>query len=148
MRIYYIFIINDNFKDIYKNNEMIIFNLLETMYNSRNYDLMLSVGIYKQAVSWFSKGKYDNYIWNMYNQNIGYSHTKKIHYIHINDEKTGMMVYNSHIRIATNQVFPIFLNDINSLSKNAFICDFENKEYFWLKDCKNLLKKASNFSKI
>lgn len=148
MKIYYIFIIKDSFRKLYKHNGIIIFNLLETMYNSKDYDLMLSVGIYKQAVSLFSKKNYDNYIWNIYNENSNYSISKKIHYINLNSEKSGLMVYNSHIRIATNVDFPIFLYDINHLSKNAFVCEFQTKEFFWLSNSRNILKKESEFSKM
>ena len=47
------------------------------------------------------------------------------------DEITLLKVFNSHIKIKSNKNYTPFLNTIKQYNKNIFICDFENKDYFW-----------------
>ena len=43
-----------------------------------------------------------------------------------------MVITNSNLKIKSNINNPIFLNDINNFYDNIFVCDFLNKDYFWL----------------
>lgn len=148
LKTYYIFVINDVFKNVYKANENILFNLLETMYNSKNYDLKLCASIYKQMVCLFNRSKYNSFVWNRYKDNAYYEVDDMIHRINVIGEKTSMLVYNSHIRITSNADFPIFLYDLNRLSDSIFVCDFETKDYFWVESAILNLKKEDKFSKM
>ena len=46
-------------------------------------------------------------------------------------EKTKLTVYNTYIKIRTNQNLTSFFKVLNK-EKNIFVCDFNNKDYFWL----------------
>ena len=134
MRTYYIFVVNDVFKKLYQGNESVLFSIIETMYNSKKTDIGLCADIYKQVVSIFNKRLYDEFILNKFKTDENYCLTDKIHYYNIGQTKNGMIIYNSHIRISTNQSGFVFLKPLSMLSDNMFICDFDNQEYFWLED--------------
>ena len=36
------------------------------------------------------------------------------------------------IMLKTDDIYSVFLNDLNEYMDNIFICDFKNKDYFWL----------------
>ena len=148
MKTYYIFIINDNCKRLYKNNSKELYSILEIMYNSKKNDILLCTDIYKQVVNLFNKRVYDEFIYNKYKTDEHYSIGKKIHYYNIGNTKNGMIIYNSHIRIATNKESSIFFNDLNFLSKGMFVCNFDDKEYFFLESKMNILQKEYIFSTI
>ena len=47
-------------------------------------------------------------------------------------EYAKLSIKNANIKIKTNINFPIFLKTIYNYTDNIFICDFVNKDYFWL----------------
>ena len=46
------------------------------------------------------------------------------------NEKSRMVVDKNFILITTTKEYPSFFKTIPK--KNFFVCDFQNKEYFWL----------------
>lgn len=70
-------------------------------------------------------------------------HTKKTlnkHVLNNLTENTKLTVYNTYIKIKTNKNITDFFKVLEN-EENIFICDFNNKDYFWLSkvNAKNLV---------
>jgi hypothetical protein len=63
-----------------------------------------------------------------YSRNVNVHTIKNLYF----DEISKLTVYNSHIKIKTNINYPTFIDSLRNFEKNIFVCDFINKDYFWL----------------
>ena len=55
-----------------------------------------------------------------------------MHMITTSIECSKLVISNSNLKIKTNAAYCKFFNIINEYSDNIFVCDFVNKDYFWL----------------
>ena len=62
---------------------------------------------------------------------MNYTRDNNIHII-CNEKYNKLLINNSCMILKTNDIYSVFLNDINMHLDNIFICDFQNKDYFWL----------------
>ena len=132
MRTYYIFKINKYFSYVYKNKPYKIYKTIEEIYHTKEYDMVLTYKIYEQIAIPFSKGELNKYLYELYNDNICYLTNKNTHIYSNNFEYSKLVITNSNLKIKTSVNYLIFLNDINNYFDNIFVCDFINKDYFWL----------------
>lgn len=131
MRTYYIFKINKYFTYIYKRFPYKMYKIIEELYYTKEYDMLNSYKYYCRFAVPFNKISLNEYIYNQNKKNINYKRDNNIHII--NNEKYNKLQINSTCMILrTNDIYSIFLNDISSDQDNIFICDFKNKDYFWL----------------
>lgn len=131
MRTYYIFKINKYFAYIYKRFPYKMYKIIEELYYTQDYDILSSYKFYQRFAVPFNKISLNEYIYNLNKKNINYKRDNNVHII--NNEKYNRLQINSTCMILkTNDIYSIFLNDINNHQDNIFICDFKNKDYFWL----------------
>lgn len=131
MRTYYIFKINKYFAYIYKRFPYKMYKIIEELYYTQDYDILSSYKLYQRFAVPFNKISLNEYIYNLNKKNINYKRDNNVHII--NNEKYNRLQINSTCMILkTNDIYSIFLNDINNQQDNIFICDFKNKDYFWL----------------
>lgn len=131
MRTYYIFKINKYFAYIYKRFPYKMYKIIEELYYTQDYDILSSYKFYQRFAVPFNKISLNEYIYNLNKKNINYKRDNNVHII--NNEKYNRLQINSTCMILkTNDIYSIFLNDINNQQDNIFICDFKNKDYFWL----------------
>ena len=141
MRTYYIFNINNYFTYMYKNKPYRIYKILEEMYNVKKSDIVLSYKLFEQIAYSFNKNKLNEYVNYLFKYNTSYYNRLYSHIICNNQEYTKLTINNSNIKIKSNINYPSFLDILINYSDNIFVCDFINKDYFWLcklveKDCK------------
>ncbi len=127
MRTYYLFIIKDNLKQMYKNNSNSLYKKLE-LFNSKNISLNYKMTIYNQ-------------ICNVYNKDIIINYLNKLKFLKNNNNK---FLYKSKDEISlfefncaccliiTNKNLSYFFKFLNYYTKNIFVSDFKNNDYFWL----------------
>jgi len=132
VRTYYIFKINKYFSYVYKNKPYKIYKTIEEIYHVKEYDMVLTYKIYEQIAVTFSKNKINELLKSLYNENMFYHNNNNNNIYNNNYEYTKLVVTNSNLKIKSNINNPIFLKDINEFYDNIFICDFVNKDYFWL----------------
>lgn len=132
MRTYYVFKINKYFSYVYKNKPYKIYKTIEEIYHVKEYDMVLTYKIYEQVAITFNKNILNEKLNEFYKNNNYYHNEKNTHIYSDNYEYTKLVVTNSNLKIKTNINNPIFLKIINDLYDNIFICDFINKDYFWL----------------
>ena len=131
MRTYYIFKINKYFAYIYKKWPYKMYKIIEELYYTKEYDMLYSYKYYQKFAVPFNKISLNEYIYNLNKKNENYNRDNNIHTIY-NDKYNKLLINNSCMILKTNDIYSVFLNDINQQLDNIFICDFKNKDFFWL----------------
>jgi len=131
MRTYYIFKINKYFAYVYKKWPYRMYNIIEELYNSRDYNLLNSYRYYQKFAKKFDKMFLNDYIYNLNKDNYNYSRDNSIHIIK-NDKNNKLIINSTCLILRTDDIYSVFLNDLNECLDNIFVCDFKNKDYFWL----------------
>lgn len=131
MRTYYIFKINKYFAYIYKKWPYKMYKIIEELYHTKDYDMLISYRYYQRFAIEFNKLAVNEYIYNLNKKCKYYQRDNNIHIV--NNEKYNKLIVNSTcIMLKTNDIYSVFLNDLNVYLDNIFVCDFKNKDYFWL----------------
>ena len=79
----------------------------------------------------YDKTKINSMIYKKFMDDENYNKILNKHILDDGVEKTKLTVYNTYIKIKTNQNISAFFK-ILSNEENVFVCDFNNKDYFWL----------------
>ena len=131
MRKYYLFIIKDEYYNKYRYSPYLLYKALYYLYKMNKYDLENGLYLYNKFCNIISKNVILNYIKNKF-EYINYS--KKIIKLNSVLEKTYIQVNYSSIIILTNVNSPYIFKILNIYNKKIFVCDFNNRDYFFLKD--------------
>lgn len=132
MRKYYLFIIRNDFCEVYKNNAKTLYITLENIYKLENRNFSYGISIFHQLCQVFNPEIIANYLSK---KNKKYIHQKKNKFF-VNDiyakEKTCVQLNYSCAVLKTTSNMPYILKIFNLYNNNIFVCDFENKDFFWL----------------
>lgn len=131
MRVYYLFKINDSFSKLYYNKTYYLYKMLEQISKSSQNDFIISYRLFSQMATAYNKVEINSNIYKAFEYNDKYMKTLNKHILNDGVEKTKLTVYNTYIKIRTNQNLTSFFKVLNR-EKNIFVCDFNNKDYFWL----------------
>ena len=132
MRKYYLFQIRKEFYELYQNNTLALYKLLYNIYKLDKNNFSYGISLYNQLCETINVSHLKNYFQNkknIINKKNKYLFSSNQYY-----EKTIMQINLSSIIILTNVNIPCILKIINYYNKYIFICDFNNSDYFWLKD--------------
>ncbi len=131
MRVYYLFKINDSFSKLYYNKTYYLYKMLEEISKSSKNDFIISYRLFEQMATAYDKTKINSMIYKKFMDDENYNKILNKHILDDGVEKTKLTVYNTYIKIKTNQNISAFFK-ILSNEENVFVCDFNNKDYFWL----------------
>ena len=131
MRTYYIFKINKYFAYIYKKWPYKMYKIIEELYYTKEYDMLISYKYYKKFAVEFNKLAINEYIYNINKKHTNYQRDNNVHLIQ-NENYNRLTINTTCMILKTNDIYSIFLNDLNMYLDNIFICDFKNNDYFWL----------------
>ncbi len=133
MRTFYIFKIKREMAILTKETPYTLYRTIENLYYYDSVNTSVSFKIYNDLFDLFNKEYINKRINNLFKDNRYYSKEGDIHKI-INKyrpENTVLKVYKSHLLLKSDSIKPTLL--VNYLmSDNLFVCDFKNKDYFWL----------------
>ena len=132
MRIFYAFCINEFYQSMYYKHSYRLYKILEGIHHAREYDKISSYRLYKQVANPINKMMCNGYITKNYRLCYEYYSDHNAHYIKKKEEHTKMIISNIHVKIISDVNFPSFFRDIYFYENDIFVCDFENKDYFWL----------------
>ena len=132
VRVYYLYNINDYFCSVYDKYPYKLYKMLEDAYLTKRYNIKLSSSMYEQVITNFNKLFMNNFIFANNKLDIYYYNKDNIHLITNSSEYSKLMVTSYCLKIKTNLNYPRFFSNIGQYSDNIFICDFINKDYFWL----------------
>ena len=122
---YYLFVIRPEHKH---QNDAYLYSMLESLklLNSGNYNYGFS--LYHSLCYFFNDSILNNYINKKY-------HLKSVDNVYYLDNKrTSFSINKSCCWIKTDKHLREILCIFYIYHKNIFVCNFDNNEYFWLKD--------------
>lgn len=136
MKVYFIFDLKEEFIKLYLGNERVLFNILKQIYYLDKDEVIFGYNLFSQLTNPIDKATLDRKIFIEYHQDIPYSKKGQIHYINnlYKDEISRLEIKKSYIRLESEQTFSTFFSILKSFSKNYFVCDFANQEYFFLNE--------------
>ena len=141
MRTFYIFKMRKEFYSLYKNNPSSLYNVLKHLYHLKKHDLEYGFNLYNQLIEKINKTEIDRKIYIRYHREFVYSKNGNDHVINnlYKDEVSILNIKYAYILINTNKNYSSFFSVISILGEEYFICDFNNNDYFWIKDIKILV---------
>ena len=133
MRTFHIFNVNPYVVNLIKDDSYPLFNSFLKIRNLQNSDLSLGINIYEQIAVPINKELVNKKVYDYYTESCFYTkymnkHTYIDKYI---GEESYMNIDTSCIKLKTNKEKSSFFKCF-SKSHNLFVCDFENKDYFWV----------------
>ena len=134
MKVYFIFDIKEQFINLYKGNERVLYNILKQIYYLEKEEVTFGYNLFSQLINKIPKNDIDRKIFIKYHQDIPYSKRGETHYINnlYKDEVSRLTIKTSYIKLEIEQQTSTFLNVLQDFSTNYFICNFKNHEYFFL----------------
>lgn len=127
---------------MYKDNPFKMYKIFEEIYYLRNYDSMNTYLNLEKIVNPFNKKVFSEYINYEYQFNSYYERRDNIHILRGREESSVRIGY-YNVKIVTDSNYTDFFKYINKYSNRLFVCDFANKDYFWLWKLKPLQRSAS-----
>lgn len=139
MRTFYIFNINKSFYNLMKNNPYHLFKAMEDIHSFDTNDADMAYDLFNQIASPFDKSKINNKIFGESKDNDFYSKFHNVHRIQNKyvPEDSMLVVNKAFLLLESNITKPTFLNELKEY-KNLFVCDFKNKDYFWVNELLSL----------
>ena len=135
MRTYYIFFIKNDIYNLTKNNTESLYKIFESIKYLKKEDATLGFKVYQKICDKVPKKIINKLIKDDFIDNLSYNIFKDIHIINdfINNEITKLIIHNSYIIIKSSCIYPEFFKSLYKF-QNIFVCDFENIDYFYLKN--------------
>ncbi len=135
MRSFYIFKIKNEIKILTKEIPYNLFKTIDNLYYLDSSSLDVSFQIFNDIFDTFDISYMNKRIYNLFKDNRHYRYENNTHIIEnkYRPENTYLKVYKSHIYLKSDAINPTLL--VNYLmSDNLFVCDFKNRDYFWLNE--------------
>ena len=136
MRVYFIFDIKEEFINLYRGNERILYNILKQIYYLEKEEVEYGYNLFRQLINTMDKEKIDRYLFIKLHQDIPYSKRKDIHYYNnlYRDEVSRLTVKKSYIKIEAEQLSSSFFHYLNQLNPRLLVCEFKYQDYFFLQE--------------
>ena len=128
MRHFYIFQIREEIKKITYTNPYELFHTLETIYYQNKEEVLLSYHFLNQIILPINQKDLDIALFKHYKENYFYT---KYRNIHNRKENTCLTIHKTYMKLETDVIKPRFFEELEK-NPNFFLCDFEEKDYFWL----------------
>ncbi len=135
MRTFYIFNINPNFYHLMKNNPYHLYRTLEDIHNFDKSEANIAHDLFETIANPINKSKVNNLIFKECQDNDFYSKFHNVHRIQNKyvPEDSMIVVNNTYMLLETNILKPSFFMNLKDYN-HLFVCDFKNKDYFWLNE--------------
>ena len=121
---YYLFVIK---KEFYKKNDKYLYSMLENLKYMKRENYNYGFSIYHNVCYFFNDSIIKNYLEKKYDMKCENNIYK------IGDDTT-LKITKSYACIKTNKHLRELLCIFYIYNKDIFVCNFETKEYFWLKE--------------
>lgn len=122
LREYNLFVIKNEYIDFYKNKPEELYGILCKL-NNLKYNFNYGVTLFEQLCNKINIDILKKYLNDKYDLN-----NERTFYIN----KVFIHLKYSRIVIKSKYNYPRILKSLNCYDRNIFVCDFVNKDYFWL----------------
>ena len=141
MREFYIFCVKEEFKTLYQNNQVILYQIFKQIYQLPKEEVHYGYSLLRQLTKKIEKEKLDYELFLKLHGSIPYSKKDETHYINnlYQDEVSTLKIKKTYIHIYSNKDFTEFFEFLSQFNHNYFVCDFKNQDYFFLEDIKILV---------
>ncbi len=143
MRLYYVFDVKSNIANIYQDKPSSLYKILENIYFMHREEASYGFNIFKQLTNRIKVMELNNAIYIKLHKDLVYSKMGNEHIINdlYHDEVSILKIKNMGILIETNKSFSSFFELLNELNPNYFVCDFKDKDFFFVS---NIVKFVNN----
>lgn len=128
MRKYYLFVVKKEFSRVYRNNAETLYKTLENLYKTKSKNFNYEIALYNQLCLPFNVDILTNY----FDHQSSMKKNKNKYFYRNKSEVVYFKINYSCCQIVTNMNLPSVLKVFDYYSKDIFVCDFENRDYFWL----------------
>jgi len=122
MREYNLFVIKQEYINIYQNNPTGLYYILKKLYNM-NKNLNYGITFYEQLCNYITVDTLRYYLNTKYDLS---NHNK--YYI----DNSYIELKPTRIILKSKSNIPNIIKAFNCYNRNIFVCDFINNDYFWL----------------
>ena len=133
MRTFYIFKIKEEYAILTKKNPYSLYRMFDYIYTLDKEEIEKGIDLFSQVVDSLNEKKLDQLLLKKYKENYFYIKYRNLHQVHnlYNREESKLWIKKHYLLLKSSIINPTFFDDLKSI-KDLFICDFENKDYFWL----------------
>ena len=141
MRVFYIFKIKEEFKNIYYDTQSSLYNMFKQIYYLDMDDLSYARTILKQLTEEIDKEEIDKHLFIKLHKTLSYSKKGEIHILNnlYKDEISKLIIKKSYIKLISDVNIPSFFKELEKLDDNLFICDFTYSDFFFIDSLKTLV---------
>jgi len=138
MRQFYIFRINREILLLTKDNPYNLYRMMDEIYGLKTHEVDVAMNIFETIIKPIDKKNLNLCIFDNHKSNDHYTKYNNVHMInnYYNDENTELRVNSTYMLLKSSKANPIFLKDLK-FDKSLFVCDFVNKDYFWLSELRS-----------
>lgn len=142
MRLYYIFNIKNEIKELYQDKPASLYRILENIYFMHEEDINYGFSIFKEITNRNKVMELNNEIYIKYHKDLVYSKIANEHIINdlYHDEVSILKINKSHLKLESNKSISSFFNILLDINNNYFVCDFKDKDFFFITEITNLIK--------
>lgn len=142
MRMYYIFNVKDDIANLYKNNPSSLYKILESIYYMHKEEVDYGFNIFKQITNKIKVSELNNLLYIKMHRDMVYSKMESEHIINdlYHDEVSILKVKSSHLLLESNKSYSSFFKLLNIINPNYFVCDFKEKDFFFIYNIENTIK--------
>lgn len=133
MRTFYLFRINQEFMNLTARNPYNLYKTMEDIYYLKRDEVDIGYNMFKQIVLPFNQERINDYLFYLYKNDDHYTKYNNNHMINnfYTDEQSKLIVNKTFLLLKTTKVKPTFFENLK-VDNGIFVCDFVNKDYFWL----------------
>lgn len=141
MRMYYIFNVKPDIANLYRNNPSSLYKILESIYFMHQEEANYGFSIFKQITDKIKIHDINNELYIKLHKELVYSKMNNEHIINdlYHDEVSILKVKASHLLLESNKSYSSFFSLLNGINTYYFVCDFKEKDFFFMNDIKNTL---------
>lgn len=141
VRLYYIFDVKSDIALLYKDKPSSLYKVLENIYFMHREEINYGFSIFKELTNRIKVSEVNNNIYIKLHKKLIYTKMMDEHIINdlYHDEVSILKVKNSHLLLESNKSFSSFFKLLNDFNPHYFICDFKEKDFFFVSDIVNFV---------
>ena len=139
MRMYYIFNLKEDIVDLYKDSPSSLFKILNSIYYMHKEDFDYGFNLFQQLTKRIDSNYLNNQLYIYLHKDFTYSKIDDEHIINdlYNNEVSILKIKRSHILLQSSRSYSSFFRILHNYNKNYFVCDFLEKDFFFISDINN-----------
>ena len=142
MKLYYVFNIKSEIIDLYQDKSSSLYKILENIYYLHEEDANYGFSLFKELTNKNKIDELNNLLYIKFHKDLVYSKIDNEHIINdlYHDEVSVLKIKKSHLIVESNKSMSSFFKLLLDYNRNYFVCDFKDKDFFFIREITNLVK--------